>query len=108
MNGEIEFNQALTERVALLEGLSHESLEEVYQKIVFTEGAKELITVAKHLGYKTAVLSGGFTYFTNKIKDVLKLDYAYANTLEIIDGKVTGKVTGDIVNAKRNQNYLKK
>lgn len=106
MNGEIEFNQALTERVALLEGLSQESLEEVYKKIVFTEGAKELITVAKHLGYKTAVLSGGFTYFTNKIKDLLQLDYAYANTLEIIDGKVTGKVTGDIVNAKRKSELL--
>ncbi|RYX88851.1 phosphoserine phosphatase SerB, partial [bacterium] len=106
MNGEIEFNQALIERVALLEGLSQESLEEVYKKIVFTEGAKELITVAKHLGYKTAVLSGGFTYFTNKIKDLLELDYAYANTLEIIDGKVTGKVTGDIVNAKRKSELL--
>lgn len=106
MNGEIEFNQALIERVSLLKGLSEESLQEVYKKIVFTEGAKELVMVAKHLGYKIAVLSGGFTYFTGKIKEYLKLDYAYANNLEIFEGKVTGKVTGNIVNAQRKAELL--
>jgi phosphoserine phosphatase len=106
MNGEIDFNEALIQRVSLLKGLSESALQEVYKKIIFTEGAKELIMVAKHLGYKTAVLSGGFTYFTNKIKDYLELDYAYANNLEIIDSKVTGNVLGDIVNAKRKADLL--
>lgn len=106
MNGEIEFNQALIERVALLKGLSEKELESVYEKIVFTEGAKDLITIAKHLGYKTAVISGGFTYFTNKIKEYLNLDYAYANNLEIENGLVTGRVTGEIINAKRKADLL--
>ncbi len=106
MNGEIEFNQALIERVALLKGLSEKSLESVYEKIIFTEGAKELIAVAKHLGYKIAVISGGFTYFTNKIKELLNLDYAYANTLQIENGIVTGQVVGNIVNAKRKAELL--
>ena len=106
MNGEIEFNQALIERVALLKGLSEKELESVYEKIIFTEGAKDLITIAKHLGYKTAVISGGFTYFTNKIKEYLNLDYAYANNLEIENGLVTGRVTGEIINAKRKADLL--
>lgn len=106
MNGEIDFNEALTQRVSLLKGLSESALQEVYKKIIFTEGAKELISIAKHLGYKTAVLSGGFTYFTNKIKEYLGLDYAYANTLEIVDSKVTGRVLGDIVNAQRKSDLL--
>ncbi|MFN8579224.1 MAG: phosphoserine phosphatase SerB [Candidatus Sericytochromatia bacterium] len=106
MNGEIDFNEALTQRVSLLKGLSESALQEVYKKIIFTEGAKELISVAKHLGYKTAVLSGGFTYFTNKIKEYLGLDYAYANNLEILDSKVTGRVLGDIVNAQRKSDLL--
>lgn len=106
MNGEIDFNQALKERVALLKGLDQESLEKVYQSIVLTEGAESLIKTAKHLGYKTAVISGGFTYFTNKIKEKLKLDYAFANELEIIDGKLTGNVLGEIVNAQRKASLL--
>ena len=106
MNGEIDFNTALIERVSLLKGLAESALEEVYKKIVFTEGAEDLIRVSKHLGYKIAVISGGFTYFTNKIKDYLNLDYAYANNLEIIDGKVTGHVTGTIVNAQRKAELL--
>ncbi|MBC7473682.1 MAG: phosphoserine phosphatase SerB [Candidatus Sericytochromatia bacterium] len=106
MNGEIDFNTALIERVSLLKGLPESALEEVYKKIIFTEGAEDLIRVSKHLGYKIAVISGGFTYFTNKIKDHLNLDYAYANNLEIIDGKVTGHVTGNIVNAQRKADLL--
>lgn len=106
MNGEIDFNTALIERVLLLKGLSENALEEVYKKINFTEGAEVLINVAKHLGYKTAVISGGFTYFTNRIKEFLKLDYAYANNLEVIDGKLTGKVLGNIINAQRKAELL--
>lgn len=106
MNGEIDFNKALTQRVELLKGLSEDALQTVYNKIKFTDGAEELVSVAKHLGYKIAVLSGGFTYFTNRIKEYLDLDYAYANNLEIKDFKVTGNVLGDIVNAKRKAELL--
>lgn len=106
MNGEIDFNTALNERVSLLKGLEFSRLEEVFEKIVFTEGAEDLIMIAKHLGFKTAVLSGGFTYFTEKIKNILKLDYAFANQLEVIDGKLTGKVLGEIVNAKKKADLL--
>ncbi|MEK7434151.1 MAG: phosphoserine phosphatase SerB [Cyanobacteriota bacterium] len=106
MNGEIDFNTALNERVSLLKGLEFSRLEEVFEKIVFTEGAEDLIMIAKHLGFKTAVLSGGFTYFTEKIKNILKLDYAFANQLEVIDGKLTGKVIGEIVNAKKKADLL--
>lgn len=106
MNGEIDFNTALNERVSLLKGLEFSRLEEVFEKIVFTEGAEDLIMIAKHLGFKTAVLSGGFTYFTEKIKNILKLDYAFANQLEVIDGRLTGKVLGEIVNAKKKADLL--
>lgn len=106
MNGEIDFNTALSERVSLLKGLSTSALEEVYERITFTEGAETLIEIAKHLGYKTAVISGGFNYFTNKIKDRLRLDYAFANKLEIVDNKLTGRVTGTIVNAARKAELL--
>lgn len=106
MNGEIDFNTALISRVELLKGLEANRLEEVFQKIVFTEGAKELLSLAKHLGFKTAVISGGFTYFTDKIKKLLDIDYTFANQLEIIDGQLTGKVLGNIVNAKRKAELL--
>lgn len=106
MNGEIDFNDALMQRVSLLKGLSEDALQSVYNKITFTDGAEELVNVAKHLGYKIAVLSGGFTYFTNRIKEYLSLDYAYANNLEIKDNKVTGNVLGEIVNAKRKAQLL--
>ncbi len=106
MNGEIDFNTALQDRVLLLKGLDEKALETVYKNINFTEGAEVLINVAKHLGYKIAVLSGGFTFFTNRIKDYLKLDYAYANNLEIVDGRLTGKVTGNIINAQRKAELL--
>ena len=106
MNGEIDFNTALIERVSLLEGLDTAKMEKVYEQIVFTEGAEELIRIAKHLGYKTAVISGGFNFFTDKIKAKLKLDYAYANTLEIVDNKLTGKVLGNIINAQRKADLL--
>jgi phosphoserine phosphatase len=106
MNGEIDFNTALLDRVLLLKGLDQSAMDEVYKKINFTEGAEVLINVAKHLGYKIAVISGGFTYFTNRIKEYLGLDYAYANNLEIIDGKLSGNVIGNIINADRKAELL--
>lgn len=106
MNGEIDFNNALKERVSLLKGLSESELNNVYERIIFTDGAEVLINVAKHLGFKTAVISGGFTYFTDKIKERLKLDYAYANVLEIKENKLTGEVLGDIINGKRKAELM--
>jgi len=106
MNGELDFSGALHERVALLKGLSSSALEEVYRNIPFTPGAKTLVTVLKRLGYKTAVISGGFTFFTDRLKTELGLDYAFANTLEIVDGVVTGQVSGSIVDGSRKAQLL--
>jgi phosphoserine phosphatase len=106
MNGELDFPAALRERVALLSGLPAAALEEVYRNIPFTPGAKTLIRVLKRLGFKTAVISGGFSYFADRIKDDLGLDYAYANVLEIVDGFVTGRVIGQVVDGGRKAELL--
>jgi phosphoserine phosphatase len=106
MNGELDFPAALRERVALLQGLSATALEEVYHNIPFTPGAKTLIRVLKRLGFKTAIISGGFSYFADRIKDDLGLDYAYANELEIVDGLVTGRVIGQVVDGGRKAELL--
>ena len=106
MNGELDFPAALRERVALLQGLPAAALEEVYCNIPFTPGAKTLIRVLKRLGFKTAVISGGFSYFADRIKDDLGLDYAYANELEIVDGLVTGQVIGQVVDGGRKAELL--
>ncbi len=103
MNGELNFKEALRERVRLLKGLPEETLQKVYDRIPFTPGAKELIRVLQKMGYKTAVLSGGFNYFTDRLKKELNLDYAYSNQLEIIGGKLTGEVLGDIVDGTRKE-----
>lgn len=101
MNGEIDFCQSLRERVALLEGLDEKALDKVYRSLPLTSGAESLIKILKRLGYKTAVISGGFDYFTDRLKEHLGLDYAFANRLEIVDGKLTGRVVGDIVDGAR-------
>jgi len=106
MNGEIDFNTSLIKRVSLLKGLEEEKLELVYKNIKYTEGTNELIKISKELGYKVAVISGGFTYFTERIKKDLCLDYAYANNLEIKNGKLTGKIKGEIVNAEKKAEIL--
>ncbi|MBE9536032.1 MAG: phosphoserine phosphatase SerB [Proteobacteria bacterium] len=106
MNGEIDFSQSLRERVALLEGLDEKALDEVYRSLPLTSGAESLIKVLKSLGYKTAVISGGFDYFTDRLKEHLGLDYAFSNRLEIKDGKLTGRVIGDIVDGARKAEIL--
>lgn len=106
MNGELNFDQSLTERVKLLEGLSEEKLSEIFSKIKLTEGVEEFIQTLKSIGYKTAIISGGFQYFANKFKDQLGIDYAFANEIEIENGKLTGKVTGPIVNAEKKAMLL--
>lgn len=101
MAGKRNFNKSLEQRVKLLKGVPESSLQKVYKRIKLTPGAKRLITVLKHLGFKTALISGGFTYFTDQFQKRLGFDYAFANTLEIKNGKLTGKVLGDIVDGKR-------
>lgn len=106
MNGELDFNQSLRERVSLLEGLSIEALEKVKKRVELSEGVEEFVRTIKTLGFKTAVISGGFDYFANSLKDHLGLDYAFANKLEIIDGKLTGKVIDPIVNGEHKSFLL--
>ena len=106
MNGELSFNESLNKRVELLRGLDENILDEVYHNIPFTPGAKKLVKILKKLGYKTAVISGGFTFFTDRLKNELGLDYAFANKLEIKDGKLTGKVLGEIINGESKAKIL--
>lgn len=106
MNGELNFKEALRERVRLLKGLPEETLKKVYDRIPFTPGAKELIRILQKMGYKTAVLSGGFNYFTDRLKKELNLDYAYSNQLEIINGRLTGEVLGEIVDGLKKSDLM--
>lgn len=106
MNGEIDFETALRERVKLLEGLPVEVMEKIYDQIKLTEGAKELIESLKKAGYKVALVSGGFTYFTEKLKNELGLDYAFGNELEIKDGKLTGRIKGRVITAEEKARII--
>ncbi|CAG4892040.1 phosphoserine phosphatase SerB [Paraburkholderia saeva] len=101
MRGEIkDFNESLTRRVALLEGLDAGALERVYEeRLRLSPGAEQMLAGAQAAGLKTLLVSGGFTFFTEKLRSRLGLDFTRANTLEIVDGKLTGRVTGEIVNA---------
>ncbi|MEM5342549.1 phosphoserine phosphatase SerB [Paraburkholderia azotifigens] len=101
MRGEIkDFNESLTRRVALLKGLDASALEKVYeQRLQLSPGAETMLAGAKAAGMKTLLVSGGFTFFTEKLQARLGLDFTRANTLEIVDGKLTGRVLGEIVNA---------
>ncbi len=107
MNGELDFKQSLVERVSLLAGLDESALAEVARELPLMEGADHLVSTLKMLGYKTAVLSGGFTYFGRALKEKLGLDYVYANELELQDGKLTGRVIEPIVDAARKATLLK-
>jgi phosphoserine phosphatase len=106
MNGELDFDQSLRERVRLLRGTPESALTDVLARIVLTPGAAELVRVLKRLGYRTAVISGGFIEVVEPIQKQLGLDYAFANKLEIIDGVLTGEVLGTIVNRKRKAELL--
>ena len=101
MNGQIDFTQSLTQRVALLKGLEVAKVEQILHALPLTLGVPELISTVKELGYKVAVISGGFCLFANSLKEQLDLDYAYANKLEVADGKLTGKVVGRVVDAEQ-------
>jgi len=101
MRGEIDFTESFERRVALLKGLDESVLEGIANRLPVTEGAERLVSTLKKLGYKTAILSGGFNYFGRYLQDKLGIDYVYANELEIVDGKVTGNVTGTVVDGNR-------
>ena len=107
MRGEIDFNESFKERVALLKGLDVSVLHEIAESLPFTEGLERMMKVLKRMGFKTAILSGGFTYFGKYLKDKLGFDYVYANELEIEDDKLTGNYLGEIVDGKRKAELLK-
>ncbi|OQY19313.1 MAG: phosphoserine phosphatase SerB [Desulfobacteraceae bacterium 4572_35.1] len=106
MNGELDFKQSLAARVALLKGLRQEALMDIYQNIPFTNGARNMVRILRRLGFRTAVISGGFQFFTDRLKEDLGLDYAYANQLEIVDGVVTGRTSGVVVDGERKAQLL--
>ena len=106
MAGELDFEQSLRERVKLLEGLSLERVERLASDLPITDGVRQLLAVLRRLGYKTAVISGGFTVAANALKTELGFDYAYANVLEIADGKLTGNVIAPIVTPQRKADLL--
>lgn len=107
MQGEIDFNESFKTRMKLLKGLKEEVLQDVAKNLPITKGARRLIDTLKKYGFKTAILSGGFTYFGNYLQKELGIDYVYANELEIIDGELTGHYLGDIVDGNKKAEYLK-
>lgn len=106
MAGEMDFQTSFRRRVGLLAGLDAAALERVAARLQLTEGAEHLITTLKKLGYRTAVLSGGFTYFGERIQRQLGIDHVFANELEIDNGHITGQVTGAIVDGQRKAEFL--
>ncbi len=107
MRGELDFSESFRARVALLAGLEEGALQEVSSRLRITEGAEHLISTLRALGYRTAILSGGFTYFARALQERLGIDYVFANELEIEHGKVTGRVTGEIVDGQRKASLLR-
>ena len=107
MRGEIDFRESFTERVALLKGLDVSVMEEIAESLPITEGVDRMMQVLKRAGFKTAILSGGFTFFGEYLKRRFGFDYVYANDLEVEDGKLTGRYVGDIVDGKRKAELLR-
>lgn len=109
MRGELDFATSLRKRVALLKGLPESALQRVVdERLQFNQGAQSWVDTCKANNIKTMVVSGGFTFFAQYVKDSLGLDYAVSNTLEIIDGQLTGNIVGDIVDAQRKADELVK
>lgn len=107
MRGEIDFIESFRERVALLKGLDVSVMKEIAENLPITEGVERLMFALKHYGYKIAILSGGFTYFGEYLKQKFGIDYVYANELEIVDDKLTGRYIGDVVDGKRKAELLR-
>ena len=109
MRGELDFAQSLTQRVALLAGLEQSALQRVYdERLQLSPGAERFLATLQQHNIKTLLVSGGFTFFTDKLKPRLNLDYTASNVLEIVDGKLTGKVLGTIVYAQGKAEHLKR
>ena len=107
MNGEMDFRESFSRRVAALKGLDEKVLSEVAQNLVLAEGAERVINTLKRLGYKIGIISGGFDYFGAYLQKKLGFDYVFANVLEVKDGKVTGNITGDIIDGPKKAEILK-
>jgi phosphoserine phosphatase len=107
MRGELDFAQSLVARVALLQGLSDDSFVQVQQEITVTDGAADLVTLLHQKGHYVSLVSGGFTNILQPIVDAMKIDFYRANTLEVIDGKLTGKVLGPIVDRAAKADALR-
>ena len=109
MRGEIDFAASLTQRVALLEGLDAGALQKVYdERLRLSPGAETLIAAARAAGVKTLLVSGGFTFFTDRVRQRLGLDYSHANVLEIANGRLSGKVAGGIVDAEEKKRTVER
>lgn len=109
MRGEIAFAESLTRRVALLKGLPASALQRVYdERLNFSLGAEKLVHAVQSAALKTLLVSGGFTFFTDRIKTRLNLDYSHSNQLEIVDGKLTGRVLGGIVDAQEKRRTVER
>lgn len=107
MRGEIDFVESFTRRVALLKGLDESVMEEIAHNLPYNEGLERMMRILKRVGFKTAILSGGFTYFAKYLQQKFGFDYVYANDLEIEDGKLTGRYIGDVVDGRRKAELLK-
>ncbi|MFI4939296.1 MAG: phosphoserine phosphatase SerB [Burkholderiales bacterium] len=107
MRGDIAFAESLARRVALLQGLDASALQRVYdERLLLSPGAQEMLDAVQAAGLKTLLVSGGFTFFTDRMRTRLGLDYSHANVLEIVDGKLTGKVVGTVVDADEKKRKL--
>lgn len=107
MRGEIDFSESLIRRVALFKGLDQRLLQRVYdERVRLSPGAEQLIAELKRLGIKTLLISGGFDYFTERLKIRLGLDYSISNQVEILDGKLTGRIPGKILDGQGKADYL--
>jgi phosphoserine phosphatase len=106
MRGEIDFDDSLRQRVATLRGLPESTLRRVADRLELTEGAEVLVANLREMGYRTAILSGGFSYFGKLLQQRLGIDYVYANELEITNGELTGKVIGPIINGQQKAKLL--
>ncbi len=106
MRGEIDFSESLRARVSLLKGLEIKNLESISKTVKLTQGSEELVASLKEMGFKVALISGGFSFFTDVLKKRLGFDYAFGNDLEIKEGRVTGRIKGKIIDARRKAEAL--
>jgi phosphoserine phosphatase len=107
MQGKMNFKESLTQRVALLKGVEENVLSFVAQNLVLTEGAERVVRKLKQLGYKIGIISGGFEYFGKYLQKKLGLDYVFTNRLEIANGKLTGKIEGEIIDGQKKADILR-